>query len=56
LLEQVVGILADAGAGTGVLKHAKRGFDLDRDPGKDSHRLRSVASETFAPRVVLPAG
>ena len=27
-----------------VLKHAKAGFDIDRDPRKDSHRLRSAGS------------
>jgi molybdopterin-guanine dinucleotide biosynthesis adapter protein len=45
LLEHVVGLLADAGARLAVLKHAKAGFDIDRNPGKDSHRLRSAGAD-----------
>jgi molybdopterin-guanine dinucleotide biosynthesis protein B len=45
LLEQVIGHLADAGVRVAALKHAKPGFDLDRDPSKDSHRLRSSGAD-----------
>jgi molybdopterin-guanine dinucleotide biosynthesis protein B len=44
LLEQVVGRLTDAGARLATVKHAKPGFDLDRNPAKDSHRLRSAGA------------
>ena len=44
LLEQVLGRLTDAGARLAIVKHAKPGFDLDRDPAKDSHRLRSAGA------------
>jgi molybdopterin-guanine dinucleotide biosynthesis protein B len=45
LLEHLVGLLADARVRVGVLKHAGPGFDLDTDPGKDSHRLRSAGAD-----------
>jgi molybdopterin-guanine dinucleotide biosynthesis protein B len=45
LLEQVVGLLAGAGARLGVIKHAKPGFDIDPNPRKDSARLRSAGAE-----------
>ena len=44
LLEQVVGRLTDAGARLATVKHAKPGFDLDPNPAKDSHRLRSAGA------------
>jgi molybdopterin-guanine dinucleotide biosynthesis adapter protein len=45
LLEQVIGLLADAGLRVAAVKHAKPGFDLDTNPRKDSHRLRSAGAE-----------
>jgi molybdopterin-guanine dinucleotide biosynthesis adapter protein len=45
LLEQVVALLSDEGARLAVLKHAKAGFDIDRHPGKDSHRLRAAGAD-----------
>jgi molybdopterin-guanine dinucleotide biosynthesis protein B len=45
LLEQLVALLTDAGVRVGVLKHAGSGFELDADPGKDSHRLRSAGAD-----------
>ena len=36
--------LSDRGIRVAVLKHAKPGFDLDRDSRKDSYRLRSAGS------------
>lgn len=45
LLEQVIGHLADTGIRLAVLKHAKPGFDLDQNPGKDSFRLRSAGAD-----------
>ena len=45
LVEQVVGLLADAGVRLGVIKHAKPGFDIDPNPRKDSARLRSAGAE-----------
>jgi molybdopterin-guanine dinucleotide biosynthesis protein B len=45
LLEQVVGLLTDAGARLAVIKHAKPGFDIDQNPGKDSHRLRLAGAD-----------
>lgn len=45
LLEHLVGLLIDAGVRVAVLKHAGPGFDLDADPGKDSHRLRSAGAD-----------
>lgn len=44
LLEIIVASLSDRGIRVAVLKHAKPGFDLDRDSRKDSHRLRSAGS------------
>jgi len=44
LLEQVVGRLTDAGIRLATVKHAGPGFDLDRNPAKDSHRLRSAGA------------
>lgn len=45
LLEQVVGLLTNAGVRLAVLKHAKPGFDIDRNPGKDTHRLRTAGAD-----------
>ena len=45
LLEQLVGLLTEAGIRVAVVKHARPGFDLDADPGKDSHRLRSAGAD-----------
>lgn len=45
LLEQVVALLADAGVRLAVVKHAKPGFDIDHNPGKDSYRLRTAGAE-----------
>jgi molybdopterin-guanine dinucleotide biosynthesis protein B len=45
LLEHVVGLLTDAGVRVGVLKHAKPGFGIDQNPGKDSHRLRAAGAD-----------
>lgn len=45
ILEQVVALLTDAGVRVGVLKHAKPGFDIDRNPGKDSYRLRTAGAD-----------
>ena len=45
LLEQVVALLGDEGARLAVIKHAKAGFDIDRQPGKDSYRLRAAGAE-----------
>jgi molybdopterin-guanine dinucleotide biosynthesis protein B len=45
LLEQVVELLTDAGVRVAVLKHAKPGFDIDSNPGKDSHRLRAAGAD-----------
>lgn len=44
LLESVLTLLSDRGVRLAVLKHAKPGFDLDRQPGKDSHRLRNAGA------------
>jgi molybdopterin-guanine dinucleotide biosynthesis protein MobB len=44
LLETIVASLSDRGVRVAVLKHAKAGFDIDRDTRKDSHRLRSAGS------------
>jgi molybdopterin-guanine dinucleotide biosynthesis adapter protein len=44
VLERVVALLSEAGLRLATLKHAKPGFDLDRDPAKDSHRLRSAGA------------
>jgi molybdopterin-guanine dinucleotide biosynthesis protein MobB len=45
LLEQVVALLGDEGARLAVIKHAKPGFDIDRQPGKDSYRLRAAGAD-----------
>jgi molybdopterin-guanine dinucleotide biosynthesis protein MobB len=45
LLEQVVGALTEAGVRLAVVKHAKPGFDIDRNPGKDSYRLRAAGAD-----------
>jgi molybdopterin-guanine dinucleotide biosynthesis protein MobB len=45
LLEQVVALLTDAGVRLAVIKHAKPGFDIDPNPRKDSHRLRTAGAE-----------
>jgi len=45
LVEQVVALLADVGARIAVVKHAKAGFDIDPNPAKDSHRLRSAGAD-----------
>ena len=45
LLEQVLALLGDRGARLAVLKHARAGFDIDRHPGKDSHRLRAAGAD-----------
>jgi len=44
LLEKVVAILTDGGIRLATVKHAKPGFDIDQDPAKDSHRLRSAGA------------
>jgi molybdopterin-guanine dinucleotide biosynthesis protein B len=47
LIERILPLLAARGVRVGVLKHAKRNFDVDR-PGKDSYRLREAgASEVL---------
>lgn len=45
LLEQVVGALTEAGVRLAVVKHAKPGFDIDRNPTKDSYRLRAAGAD-----------
>ncbi|MEP6688213.1 MAG: molybdopterin-guanine dinucleotide biosynthesis protein B [Gemmatimonadales bacterium] len=45
LLERVVALLADTGVRLAVIKHAKPGFDVDPNPRKDSHRLRTAGAE-----------
>ncbi len=45
ILERVVGLLTDAGVRLAVVKHAKPGFDIDRNPGKDSYRLRTAGAD-----------
>ena len=44
LLERIIPILADRGVRIAVLKHAKAGFELDADPSKDTHRVRSAGA------------
>jgi molybdopterin-guanine dinucleotide biosynthesis protein MobB len=44
LLEGVIPLLADRGVRLAVIKHAQAGFDLDQDPRKDSHRIRSAGA------------
>lgn len=45
LLERVLGVLTGAGLRLAVVKHAKPGFDIDRNPGKDSYRLRAAGAD-----------
>ena len=44
LLEGIVTRLSDRGVRLAVLKHARPGFDIDQDPEKDSHRLRTAGA------------
>jgi molybdopterin-guanine dinucleotide biosynthesis protein B len=44
LIESVVALLSDRDVRLAVIKHAKAGFDLDPDPRKDSHRIRSAGA------------
>lgn len=44
LIEQVVRILKARGLRVAVVKHASKGFDLDR-PGKDSWRFREAGAD-----------
>lgn len=44
LLERIGALLTDAGVRLAMLKHARPGFDIDPDPGKDSYRLRSAGA------------
>ncbi len=44
LLEKVVRILKERGLRVAVIKHASRGFTLDR-PGKDSWRFREAGAD-----------
>lgn len=41
LLEAIVARLSDRGVRVAVVKHARAGFDIDPETGKDSHRLRA---------------
>lgn len=50
LIEKLVPILKQRGLRIGVVKHASKGFDLDR-PGKDSWRFREAGADA-----VLVAG
>lgn len=45
LIEKVVRILKERGLRVAVIKHASKGFDLDR-PGKDSWRFREAGADT----------
>jgi molybdopterin-guanine dinucleotide biosynthesis protein B len=45
LIEKVVRILKARGLRVAVIKHASKGFDLDR-PGKDSWRFREAGADT----------
>ena len=45
LIEKVVRILKDRGLRVAVIKHASKGFDIDR-PGKDSWRFREAGADT----------
>jgi len=45
LIEHLVALLTDAAVRVAVVKHAKPGFDLDPNPRKDSHRLRSAGAD-----------
>jgi molybdopterin-guanine dinucleotide biosynthesis protein B len=44
IIEKVVRILKDRGLRVAVIKHASKGFDLDR-PGKDSWRFRAAGAD-----------
>jgi len=44
LIEKVVRILKERGLRVAVIKHASKGFDLDR-PGKDSWRFREAGAD-----------
>src|SRR5512139_1879482 len=46
LIEKVVRILKERGLRVAVIKHASKGFDLDR-PGKDSWRFREAGADTI---------
>jgi len=45
LIEKVVRILKERGLRVAVIKHASKGFDLDR-PGKDSWRFREAGADS----------
>jgi len=45
LIEKVVGILKGRGLRVAVIKHASKGFELDRE-GKDSWRFQQAGAET----------
>ena len=45
LIEKVVRILKQRGLRVAVVKHASKGFELDR-PGKDSWRFREAGADT----------
>jgi molybdopterin-guanine dinucleotide biosynthesis adapter protein len=44
IIEKVVRILKDRGLRVAVIKHASKGFELDR-PGKDSWRFREAGAD-----------
>ena len=44
LIEKVVAILKSRGMRVAVIKHASKGYDLDR-PGKDSWRFRQAGAD-----------
>jgi len=45
IIEKVVRILKERGLRVAVIKHASKGFELDR-PGKDSWRFREAGADT----------
>jgi molybdopterin-guanine dinucleotide biosynthesis protein B len=45
IIEKVVRILKDRGLRVAVIKHASKGFELDR-PGKDSWRFNEAGADT----------
>jgi molybdopterin-guanine dinucleotide biosynthesis protein B len=45
LIEKVVRILKERGLRVAVIKHASKGYDIDR-PGKDSWRFREAGADT----------
>jgi molybdopterin-guanine dinucleotide biosynthesis protein B len=47
LIEQLVKILKSRGLNVAVIKHASKGFDLDK-PGKDSWRYEQAGADTVA--------